>query len=97
MTKLTTKQEIEKVLTGQRKPMTVAQITEATLPLTNLKGATPKQVLAANIDSIEFERITNLPRTPSEENKQIKDERQAMQESRTGHSQLRGLRRRCAC
>ena len=33
-----------KVLTGQRKPMTVAQITEAALPLTNLKGATPKQV-----------------------------------------------------
>ena len=44
MTKLTTKQAIEKVLTGQRKPMTVAQITEATLPLTNLMGATPKQV-----------------------------------------------------
>jgi hypothetical protein len=44
MTKLTTKQAIEKVLTGQRKPMTVAQITEAALPLTSLKGATPKQV-----------------------------------------------------
>lgn len=42
--KLTTKQAIEQVLTGQRKPMTVAQITEAALPLTNLKGKTPKQV-----------------------------------------------------
>jgi hypothetical protein len=32
--KFTTKQAIEKVLSGQRKPMTVAQITEAALPLT---------------------------------------------------------------
>jgi hypothetical protein len=35
---------IEKVLTDSKKPMTVAEITEAALPLTNLKGATPKQV-----------------------------------------------------
>jgi hypothetical protein len=42
--KLTTKQAIEKVLTGAKKPMTVAQITEAALPLTNLGGKTPKQV-----------------------------------------------------
>jgi hypothetical protein len=42
--KLTTKRAIEHVLTGQRKPMTVAEITEAALPLTSLKGATPKQV-----------------------------------------------------
>jgi hypothetical protein len=42
--KLTTKQAIEKVLTGKRSPMTVAEITDAALPLTNLKGATPKQV-----------------------------------------------------
>jgi hypothetical protein len=40
--KLTTKAAIEQVLTGQRKPMTVAQITEAALPLMNLKAATPK-------------------------------------------------------
>ena len=43
MTKLTTKAAIEKVLAGGKK-MTVAEITEAALPLTNLKGATPKQV-----------------------------------------------------
>ena len=42
--KLTTKQAIEHVLTGQRKPMSVAEITQAALPLTSLKGATPKQV-----------------------------------------------------
>ena len=41
--KLTTRQATEKVLTGRRKPMTVAEITEAALPLTNIKGATPKQ------------------------------------------------------
>lgn len=45
MTKhLTTKAAIEKVLTDSGKPMTVAEITEAALPLTNLKGKTPKQV-----------------------------------------------------
>lgn len=33
-----------KVLTDSGKPMTVAEITEAALPLTGLKGATPKQV-----------------------------------------------------
>jgi hypothetical protein len=41
--KLTTKAAIEKVLAGRRKPMTVAEITDAALPLTALKGATPKQ------------------------------------------------------
>jgi HB1, ASXL, restriction endonuclease HTH domain len=43
MSKLTTKAAIEKVLTGRRKPMTVAEITEAALPLTGLNGKTPKQ------------------------------------------------------
>jgi HB1, ASXL, restriction endonuclease HTH domain len=43
MSKLTTKATIEKVLTGKRKPLTVAEITEAALPLTAHKGATPKQ------------------------------------------------------
>lgn len=41
--KLTARQATEKVLTGKRTPMTVAQITEAALPLTAIKGATPKQ------------------------------------------------------
>jgi hypothetical protein len=40
--KLSTKAAIEQVMTGKRK-MTVAEIAEAALPLTNLKGATPKQ------------------------------------------------------
>ena len=44
MTKLTTKQAIEHVLSGSKKPMSVAQITEAALPLTALAGKTPKQV-----------------------------------------------------
>ena len=42
-TKLTTKQAIEKVMSGKRKAMTVAEITEAALPLTALAGKTPKQ------------------------------------------------------
>jgi hypothetical protein len=42
-TKLSTKQAIEKVLTGRRKPMTVAEIADAVVPMTNLTGATPKQ------------------------------------------------------
>jgi hypothetical protein len=42
--KLTTKQAIEQVLTGSKKPMTVGEIAEAALPLTALKGQTPKQV-----------------------------------------------------
>jgi hypothetical protein len=42
-TKLTAKQAITKVLAGKRKGMTVAQITDAALPMTNLRGATPKQ------------------------------------------------------
>jgi hypothetical protein len=41
--KLTTKQAIEQVMHGSRKPMTVTQITDAALPLTALKGKTPKQ------------------------------------------------------
>jgi HB1, ASXL, restriction endonuclease HTH domain len=43
MTKLTTKQAIENVLAGKRNPMTVAEIADAALPLTNLGGKTPKQ------------------------------------------------------
>ncbi len=42
---MTTKQAIEKAMTGKRKPMTVAEIAEAAIPLSNLKGATPKQVI----------------------------------------------------
>jgi hypothetical protein len=40
---LSTRQAAEHVPRGCRKPMTVSQIAEAALPLTNLKGATPKQ------------------------------------------------------
>jgi HB1, ASXL, restriction endonuclease HTH domain len=42
---MTTKQAIETAMTGKRKPMTVAEIAEAAIPLSNLKGATPKQVI----------------------------------------------------
>lgn len=42
---MTTKQAIEQAMTGKRKPMTVAEIAEAAIPLSNLKGATPKQVI----------------------------------------------------
>ena len=42
---MTTKQAIEQVMTGKRKPMTVAQIAETAIPLSNLHGATPKQVI----------------------------------------------------
>ena len=42
---MTTKQAIEQVMTGKRKPMTVAEIAEAAIPLSNLAGATPKQVI----------------------------------------------------
>jgi hypothetical protein len=44
-TKLSTKAAIEKVLAGKRKPMTVAEIAEAVVPMTNLGGKTPKQTL----------------------------------------------------
>ena len=40
---MTTKQAIEKVLTGKRNAMTVVAIAEAGIPLAELKGATPKQ------------------------------------------------------
>jgi HB1, ASXL, restriction endonuclease HTH domain len=43
MTKLTTKQAIEKALAGRRKPMRVPEIIEAGVPLSNLKGKTPGQ------------------------------------------------------
>lgn len=43
MEKLTTKQAIEQVMKGKRRPMTVAAIFEAAYPLTGLKGLTPKQ------------------------------------------------------
>jgi hypothetical protein len=42
---VTTKQAIEQAMTGKRKPMTVAEIAEAAIPLSNLRGATPKQVI----------------------------------------------------
>jgi hypothetical protein len=42
---VTTKQAIQKAMTGKRKPMSVAEIAEAAIPLSDLKGATPKQVI----------------------------------------------------
>ena len=42
---MTTKQAIQKAMTGKRKPMSVAEIAEAAIPLSDLKGATPKQVI----------------------------------------------------
>jgi HB1, ASXL, restriction endonuclease HTH domain len=42
---MTTKQAIEQAMRGKRKPMTVAEIAEAAIPLSDLKGATPKQVI----------------------------------------------------
>jgi HB1, ASXL, restriction endonuclease HTH domain len=43
---MTTKQAIEKVLTGRRKPMRVPEIIKAAVPLaTGLKGKTPGQVV----------------------------------------------------
>lgn len=43
---MTTKQAIEKVLAGRRKPMRVPAIIEAAVPLaTGLKGRTPGQVI----------------------------------------------------
>jgi hypothetical protein len=41
--KLTLRQAVEKVLTGKRAGMTVAEITEQAIPLTRVAGATPKQ------------------------------------------------------
>jgi HB1, ASXL, restriction endonuclease HTH domain len=41
--KVTTKSAIAKVMTGKRKPMTVAEIADAAIPLTDLAGNTPKQ------------------------------------------------------
>jgi hypothetical protein len=43
--KLTTKQAIEKVLDGKRKPMKMRTIIDAAVPLTGLKGKTPGQVV----------------------------------------------------
>jgi hypothetical protein len=42
---VTTKQAIQKAMTGKRKPMSVAEIAEVAIPLSDLKGATPKQVI----------------------------------------------------
>lgn len=42
---MTTEQAIQKAMTGKRKPMSVAEIAEAAIPLSDLKGATPKQVI----------------------------------------------------
>jgi hypothetical protein len=44
-TKLTTKQAIEKVLSGKRNPMRVPEIIKAGVPLTALKGKTPGQTV----------------------------------------------------
>lgn len=43
--KLTTREAIAAVLAGSRKPMTVTQIADAAIPMTALKGATPKQTV----------------------------------------------------
>lgn len=48
---MTTKQAVEHVLTGKRKPSTVTEIANAAIPLTNLKGATPKQTFYSVIYS----------------------------------------------
>jgi hypothetical protein len=42
---VTTKQAIEQAMAGKRKPTPVAEIAEAAIPLSNLRGATPKQVI----------------------------------------------------
>jgi HB1, ASXL, restriction endonuclease HTH domain len=44
-TKLTTRQAVEQVLTGRRKPMRVPAIIEAAVPLSRLQGKTPGQVV----------------------------------------------------
>lgn len=41
--KLSAKEAAAKVLSGKRNPMSVAEIAEAAMPLTNLGGKTPKQ------------------------------------------------------
>lgn len=41
--KLSTRDAVVSVLTGKRNAMSVADIAEAALPMTNIKGATPKQ------------------------------------------------------
>ncbi len=41
---MTTKEAIESVLKGKRRPLRVPEIIEAGVPLSNLKGATPGQV-----------------------------------------------------
>jgi HB1, ASXL, restriction endonuclease HTH domain len=40
---LTARQAVEQVLAGKRSGLSVSQITDAALPLTALKGKTPKQ------------------------------------------------------
>jgi hypothetical protein len=42
---MTTKQAIEQVLAGRRKPMRVPAIIEAAVPLSNLRGKTPGQTI----------------------------------------------------
>jgi HB1, ASXL, restriction endonuclease HTH domain len=42
---MTTKEAIEQVLTGKRKPMRVPTIIEQAVPLTNLTGKTPGQTV----------------------------------------------------
>ena len=42
---MTTKQAIEQVLTGKRKPVRVPVIIEAAVPLSSLKGKTPGQTI----------------------------------------------------
>jgi hypothetical protein len=44
-TKLTTRQAVEQVLTGRRKPMRVPAIIEAAVPLSRLAGQTPGQTI----------------------------------------------------
>ena len=43
--KLTTRAAIEHVMKGRRKPMSVPEIAELAIPLTALKGRTPRQTI----------------------------------------------------
>jgi hypothetical protein len=56
--KLTTKQAIEKVLRGGRKPMRVPAIIEAAVPLTALAGKTPGQTIYSVLYAENRRRIT---------------------------------------
>jgi HB1, ASXL, restriction endonuclease HTH domain len=56
---MNTKQAIEKVLAGRRKPMRVPEIIAAGVPLTSLKGKTPGQTFYSVLYS-ESEKADGL-------------------------------------